>query len=200
MAYILVDLQGKATNGGWLSYDGGGSYKLTDGRLISIEPGTHYLDFRAESPEQRRSVSGIAKVALLGSDDSNGQLVMEFSNNSVLKLTIISDANGKILSKPSWVMLEADDEQMASFHSEYYAQNERRNTQIAEEKIRTLEKAKKAFWLCLGLGWAGAHKFYRHKYFMGIVYFLTVGLFGYGWIYDCISLGIDWRNAKRNIT
>ena len=45
-----------------------------------------------------------------------------------------------------------------------------------------------AFFLCLFLGFLGAHKFYEGKIGMGILYLLTVGLFGLGWFIDCIAL------------
>lgn len=45
-----------------------------------------------------------------------------------------------------------------------------------------------AFLLCLFLGYIGAHKFYEGRIGMGILYLLTVGLFGIGWFVDCIIL------------
>ena len=45
-----------------------------------------------------------------------------------------------------------------------------------------------AFLLCLFLGGIGAHKFYEGRVGMGILYLLTVGLFGIGWLIDCIVL------------
>lgn len=45
-----------------------------------------------------------------------------------------------------------------------------------------------AFFLCLFLGFLGAHKFYEGKGGMGILYLFTAGLFGIGWFIDCISL------------
>lgn len=45
-----------------------------------------------------------------------------------------------------------------------------------------------AFFLCLFLGGIGAHKFYEGKVGMGILYLLTVGLFGIGWIIDFFIL------------
>lgn len=45
-----------------------------------------------------------------------------------------------------------------------------------------------AFLLCLFLGYFGAHKFYEGRAGMGILYLLTVGLFGIGWFIDCIVL------------
>ena len=45
-----------------------------------------------------------------------------------------------------------------------------------------------AFLLCLFLGGLGAHKFYEGKYLFGIIYLLTIGLFGFGWLFDTIAL------------
>ena len=45
-----------------------------------------------------------------------------------------------------------------------------------------------AFLLCFFLGLIGAHKFYEGRIGMGILYLLTVGLFGFGWLIDCIVL------------
>lgn len=45
-----------------------------------------------------------------------------------------------------------------------------------------------AFLLCFFLGYLGAHKFYEGKAGMGILYLLTFGLFGLGWLIDCIIL------------
>lgn len=45
-----------------------------------------------------------------------------------------------------------------------------------------------AFFLCLFLGGIGAHKFYEGKILLGIVYLLTGGLFGIGWIIDFFVL------------
>lgn len=45
-----------------------------------------------------------------------------------------------------------------------------------------------AFILCLLLGFVGAHKFYEGKPGMGILYILTLGLFGIGWIIDIIAI------------
>ena len=45
-----------------------------------------------------------------------------------------------------------------------------------------------AFFLCLFLGYFGAHKFYEGRIGAGILYLFTGGLFGFGWIIDCIAL------------
>lgn len=46
------------------------------------------------------------------------------------------------------------------------------------------------FLLCLFFGMFGAHKFYNKNIKMGIIYLCTLGLFGLGWIYDTIKLGM----------
>lgn len=45
-----------------------------------------------------------------------------------------------------------------------------------------------SFFLCLFLGFLGAHKFYEGKSGMGILYIFTFGLFGIGWVIDIIAL------------
>ncbi|MGL5436629.1 MAG: NINE protein [Lachnospiraceae bacterium] len=43
------------------------------------------------------------------------------------------------------------------------------------------------FAICLFLGFLGVHKFRERKPKMGILYIFTFGLFGIGWIIDCIK-------------
>ena len=45
-----------------------------------------------------------------------------------------------------------------------------------------------AFFLCLLIGYLGAHKFYEGRAGMGVLYLLSGGLFGIGWFIDTISL------------
>ena len=45
-----------------------------------------------------------------------------------------------------------------------------------------------AFLLCLLFGLWGAHKFYLGKHGMGVLYLLTFGLCGYGWLIDLFIL------------
>ena len=45
-----------------------------------------------------------------------------------------------------------------------------------------------AFVLCLLFGIVGVHKFYEGRIGIGVVYLFTLGLFGIGWLVDCITL------------
>ena len=45
-----------------------------------------------------------------------------------------------------------------------------------------------AFFLCLFFGVLGVHKFYEGKVLLGVVYILTGGLFGIGYLVDLIIL------------
>jgi TM2 domain-containing membrane protein YozV len=52
-------------------------------------------------------------------------------------------------------------------------------------------------WILLTfLGWFGLHRFYMGKWGTGIVYLLTLGLFGFGVLYDYLTLNsqISERN------
>jgi len=67
--------------------------------------------------------------------------------------------------------------------------NQNTNTNMAGggRHMRPLSKWT-AFFLCLFLGFVGAHKFYEGKNGMGVLYLLTGGLIGIGWLVDCIAL------------
>ena len=52
------------------------------------------------------------------------------------------------------------------------------------------------FLICLFLGWLGVHKFKEKKIVMGILYLVTCGLFGIGWIYDCVKYFLAFSKAK----
>lgn len=45
-----------------------------------------------------------------------------------------------------------------------------------------------AITMCIIFGWLGVHRFYVGKIGTGILYALTFGLFGIGWIYDTVKI------------
>jgi restriction system protein len=60
-----------------------------------------------------------------------------------------------------------------------------------ERGISVVLKAKNkwaAFFLCLFLGYFGAHKFYEGRVLLGLVYLFTAGLFGIGYLIDLLVL------------
>lgn len=50
--------------------------------------------------------------------------------------------------------------------------------------IASDKKKWKAFWLCLLLGYFGAHQFYVRRYGRGLLYCFTFGLCLFGWFGD----------------
>lgn len=47
-----------------------------------------------------------------------------------------------------------------------------------------------ALLLCIFFGYLGAHKFYVGKIGIGILYLLTMGFFGIGWLIDIILIAV----------
>ena len=76
----------------------------------------------------------------------------------------------------------------------HYHQETRMEPQVRVEHIyTTLERRSTrsrtvALLLCIFLGLFGAHKFYLGKIGPGMLYLLTYGLFGVGWLIDLLIL------------
>lgn len=65
------------------------------------------------------------------------------------------------------------------------------NTNVNKNRLGGYGRRKNkwvSFFLCVFLGWMGGHKFYEGRIGTGILYLLTVGVFGIGWIVDIIIL------------
>jgi TM2 domain-containing membrane protein YozV len=55
-------------------------------------------------------------------------------------------------------------------------------------------------WILLTfLGWLGIHRFYLGKWFTGIVYLVTFGLFSAGILYDFLTLNRQVREVNANL-
>ena len=69
--------------------------------------------------------------------------------------------------------------------------NENRNTNMNVNGGYD-DRDRKSKWvaliLCVFLGFLGGHNFYCGKTGLGILYLLTVGLFGIGWVIDIIRI------------
>lgn len=50
--------------------------------------------------------------------------------------------------------------------------------------------------LAILLGWAGGYRFYKKQTGLGILYLLTVGLCGIGWIVDIIVAALEYKKQK----
>ncbi len=64
------------------------------------------------------------------------------------------------------------------------------NQAVAQAVGRNARNKWVALALCVLLGWLGAHKFYEGKAGMGVLYLITLGLFGIGWIVDVITIAM----------
>jgi len=53
-----------------------------------------------------------------------------------------------------------------------------------------------AWLLCFFLGLLGLHRFYQGKFLTGILYLISGGLFGIGWIYDLCTLNEQLDEAN----
>lgn len=56
---------------------------------------------------------------------------------------------------------------------------------------------KKELLFCIFLGWLGAHKFYRKKIVIGLLYFITMGFFCIAWIIDIVTLAKELSKMKK---
>ena len=60
---------------------------------------------------------------------------------------------------------------------------------INDTILNKMKSTSTAYLLWLFLGFFGAHKFYLDKAGLGILYLLTFGVFGIGWLLDLFTLG-----------
>ena len=198
MAFISIELAGKKTFGGYLRIDNGAQIKLVDNLIIYVSEGTHYLSFSSESAASRtmtkmNAAVGNYKTAAWNERNSvDGSITHTFDSNDVMFFTVVSDAAGHILDEPTFTVREFDEEEMKKAEALYEEQQKEISDSIkADKKGAGLE-----LLLCIFLGFLGAHKFYRKRFLMGILYLFTFGLFGIGTVVDFFKiLGKIFRRA-----
>ena len=190
MAYILIEFAGQKTFGGYLKIDGGRQIPLYDGQMIRIEPGTHYLSYSTQSASQR----GIAKLNAWAGNNRiaaayernavDGDITESFGSNEAMLFTVVSDGAGHVLDQPQYRMKEFDDEEIKEFDKLYAEQLADIQQEIADDK----NGAGIELILCIFLGWLGAHKFYKKRFGMGLIYLFTMGVFGLGVLVDFFAI------------
>ena len=65
------------------------------------------------------------------------------------------------------------------------------------QEMTSLKKLDRALLLCFFFGWAGAHRAYARKWGSFLLYLFTFGLFGFGWLYDFVTLLMRRSELKR---
>ena len=187
MPYILVEFAGEKTFGGYLRINNGSQIQLMDGLLIKLEPGTHYLSFSSQNSVNRglsklnAAVGNYNMAAWSERNSIDGDITESLDENDVMLFTVVSDRGGHILDQPRFTIKEFTDEGIKEVDEKY----EEQLAMFAEnaQKGTTTELI-----LCLLLGWLGAHKFYRGKTGMGLLYLISMGLFGFGVFFDLIGI------------
>ena len=187
MPYILVEFAGEKTFGGYLRINNGSQIQLMDGLLIKVEPGTHYLSFSSQNSVNRglsklnAAVGNYNMAAWSERNSVDGDITETLEGNDVMLFTVVSDRGGHILSQPRYTIKEFTDEGIKEVDEKY----EEQLAMFAEsaQKGTTTELI-----LCLLLGWLGAHKFYKGKTGMGLLYLISMGLFGIGILFDLIGI------------
>lgn len=66
-----------------------------------------------------------------------------------------------------------------------------------EEYNNLRKKSNSKFLLISFLGWFGVHKFIEKKYVIGVIYLLTLGIFGIGVIIDLINDYAEYEDVKQ---
>lgn len=196
MAYIAIEYGGKKTFGGYLSVDGDKQMILTEGLLIKVGAGTHNLEFMSVPSANKKILDAnvyagnVATVHMMTESWVEGTITERLEENDLLTLTVVSDNNGKILDLPTYQITSLDEEGMKTADQLY-------QEQAAEGIQADGSNVKTEFFLCLFLGWLGAHKFYRRKFIVGLLYLLTFGFGTILWILDTIILLVKVLSLKK---
>ena len=196
MAYINIEYGGQKTFGGYLSVDGGKQMVLSEGLLIKVDAGTHYLDFM-NVPSANKTIAKANAYAgnygtalFMANTIVEGTITEDLGENDLLVLTVVSDNNGKILDVPNYRITPLTAEGIQKL-DELYQKQRSSGIQADGSNVKT------EFFICLLLGWIGIHKFYKGKTLAGLVYMFTLGLAGIGWLFDTFILLIKLIMLKK---
>lgn len=116
MAFIQIEFGGQKTSGGFLKIDGGRQIKLTDGLLIPINAGTHYLSFSNQGSGTRAmtkanaAAGNVKATAAMLSNAIDGDITVELDENDIMFFTVVSDHKGNVLSLPTYTVQELNEE------------------------------------------------------------------------------------------
>ena len=113
---------------------------------------------------------------------NNDKKFCEFCGNEVYIDAVMCPKCGRQLEE-----LKSDADKKSSNPQIIINNNNQNNNQVIGGNFRKCDKWV-AFLLCFFLGYFGAHKFYEGKTGTGILYLLTFGLCGIGWIIDTIVI------------
>lgn len=73
----------------------------------------------------------------------------------------------------------------------YYPQGEQATVTVSPQPAGVSPRSRTvALVLCVLLGYFGAHRFYAGRYGLGVLYLLTVGIFGIGWLVDIVLVAL----------
>lgn len=196
MAYICIEYGGKKTFGGYLSVDGDKQMILSEGLMIKVEGGTHHLHFM-NVPKANTKIldanvmaGNVGTVNMMLDNLVEGDITESLDDNDLMTFTVVSDNNGKILDLPTYKVTSLDEEGMKEA-DKLYAEQASSGIQADGSNVKT------EFFICLFLGWIGAHKYYRGKVLAGLLYTFTLGFFIIGWLFDTIILLIKVLKLKK---
>lgn len=183
MPFIHVDLQGKQ----WVNanlYDGDKLLSRGYETFIYTEDTCHRLHFVSTSlgrdymPQDHDNEENFFTDFYVSDEGyGHGSLNIDLPLTGVLTITYPSGEHGALVDMPSYSVQELSEEEYANMVETHKSHSEVQGDVTIAEVL-----------LCFFLGGLGAHKFYRGKIGMGILYIFTGGLFGIGVLIDFFKL------------
>lgn len=182
MGFLKINISGGTSDRVTIRIDGRSFSWMENGTILKIGEGTHCFEF---------SNDGFLRYSLtqfLGSDD-------------LISFSVIAGDDGKIIGEPRHIIKTLDAAGIDELNAEFERAQKERAEAVARAAAKKAERQQKIaeilpeLLLCLCLGIFGAHKFYRKKIGMGILYFFTLGLFTIGATVDLVKIIIRMLKA-----